>query len=167
MAAEVRCVYAAEAIAARVGALARRIRERVPEALVLLGVLKAACPFAVDLARALGAPIELGFVEARSYGRETTSRGNVAVGEVETDLVRGATVVLADTVLDTGRTLAEVAERLRGAGAARVLTCVLFDKAAPRADFVGFSAPRAFLVGYGLDHAGRYRALPYVGVLEG
>lgn len=166
MAGEVRCLYAADAIAERVGALARRVRVRVPGALVLLGVMKAACPFAVDLARALGAPVELGFVEARSYGRGRLSSGSVTVGEIETDLVRGATVLLADAVLDTGRTLAQVAERLRGAGAARVLTCVLFDKAAPRADFLGFSAPDAFLVGYGLDHAGRYRALPYVGVLE-
>jgi len=56
--------------------------------------------------------------------------------------------------------------RVRGAGAADVLTCVLFDKAARRADFVGFAAPHRFLVGYGLDHAGRYRALPYVGAIE-
>jgi len=165
------CIFTAEAIAARVGALAREIRARTEgRGLVLLGVLRAACVFCVDLARALGPPLELAFVQARSYGDGTVSRGRVDVDGMEAALLRGRTVLLADTVLDSGRTLAALVGVARGHGAADVLTCVLLDKERPRAadlrpDFVGFRAPPRFLVGYGLDLAGRHRALPYVGAV--
>ncbi len=166
------CIFEAEAIAARVRQLGREIRGRARErSLVLLGVLQGACVFATDLARALGPPLELALVQARSYGTGTVSSGRIEVGEMETGLLRGATVLVADTVLDSGRTLAELCTRLQTLGAAEVWTCVLLEKEEPRAaavhpDFVGFRAPGRFLVGYGLDRAGRYRALPYIGAVD-
>ncbi|MGQ0613440.1 MAG: phosphoribosyltransferase [Planctomycetaceae bacterium] len=166
------CIFEAVAIAARVRQLGREIRSRARErSLVLLGVLQGACLFTVDLARALGPPLELAFVQARSYGAGTVSRGRIEVGEMETALLRGATVLVADTVLDSGRTLAELCTRLRELGAAEVWSCVLVEKDAPRAaailpDFVGFRAPGHFLVGYGLDAAGLHRALPYIAAVE-
>jgi hypoxanthine phosphoribosyltransferase len=164
-------LYSADRIAARVRALAAEIRDRYPdEPLTLLGVLTGSVIFTADLARAVGEPVELSFVHARSYGQGTTSSGNVTLGSLEVDVLRGRTVVVTDTILDTGRTLHRVVEAVRAAGAREVATCVLLDKRARRevevdTGWVGFEVPDRFLVGYGLDHAGRFRTLKYVGAL--
>ncbi|MHC4579726.1 MAG: hypoxanthine phosphoribosyltransferase [Planctomycetota bacterium] len=166
------CLYSADAIAVRVRELAIRIRARYPEeSLTLLGILTGSVIFTADLARAVGEPVELSFVHARSYGKGTVSSGTVKLGRLEDEVVRGRTVVVADTILDTGRTLSTVVEKVRSHGAAEVATCVLLDKPARRevkidVDWVGFEVPNRFLVGYGLDHAGLFRALDYVGALE-
>ena len=166
-------VFSAESIAHRVRELGAAIRaEHGDKDLVLLGILKGAAVFLADLAREVGEPLDLSFVHARSYGNETRSRGEVRIGSVEEEALRDKTVVIVDTILDTGRTLQEVIERVKTAGAADIVTCVLFDKPSRREvsitpDLVGFTAPARFLVGYGLDHAGRYRALRYVGALDG
>jgi len=164
------CVFPAEAIAGRVVELAREIRARLDGPITLLGVLRGAAVFSIDLARALGAPLELTFVQARSYGEGTVSSGRVELGEWEEGVLRGRRVLVVDTVLDSGRTIAEVRRRLFELPAASAHCCVLLEKSVPRAvpvvpDFVGFRAPDRFLVGYGLDHGGRYRALPYVGAI--
>ncbi|MHC4225236.1 MAG: phosphoribosyltransferase [Planctomycetota bacterium] len=166
------CIYSGEIIAEKVRGLGTDIRRRHPdEPLTLLGVLKGAALFSADLARMVGGSLELSFVQARSYGKSTTSSGRVVVGELEEQVLRGQRVVVADTVLDTGLTLSEVVARLRALEPASILTCVLVDKPARRSveiepDLVGFTAPDRFLVGYGLDYAGRYRSLPYMGFLE-
>jgi hypoxanthine phosphoribosyltransferase len=88
--------------------------------------------------------------------------------------LHGRTVVLVDDILDTGLTLAAASNAARVAGAAGVFTCVLLDKPArrrpeglPAADLVGFRIPDRFVVGYGLDHDGRWRQLPFIGVAGG
>jgi len=165
-------LYSADRIAARVRALAGEIRERYPdEPLTLLGILTGSVIFTADLVRAVGEPVELSFVHARSYGQGTTSSGKVTLGGLEVDVLRDRTVIVTDTILDTGRTLHEVVGAVCAAGARDVATCVLLDKPARRAveidaAWVGFEVPDRFLIGYGLDHAGRFRALKYVGVLE-
>lgn len=165
-------LYSADRIAARVRALAGEIRERYPdEPLTLLGILNGSVMFTADLARALGEPVELSFVHARSYGQATTSSGKVTLGDLEVAVLRDRTVVVADTILDTGRTLHRVVEAVRAAGPRELAACVLLDKRARRVvevdvDWVGFEVPDRFLIGYGLDHAGRYRTLTYVGALE-
>lgn len=165
-------LYSADRIAARVRALAGEIRERYPdEPLTLLGILTGSVIFTADLARVVGEPVELSFVHARSYGGGTTSSGEVTLGDLEVDVLKDRTVIVTDTILDTGRTLHKVVEAVRAAGPREVTTCVLLDKPARRvieirAGWVGFQVPDRFLVGYGLDHAGRYRTLDYVGVLE-
>lgn len=166
------CLFHAERIDERVEELAADLRDRVGASpLVLLGVLNGAVYFATDLARALKGPVELTFVAARSYGKGTVSSGRVELGPLDTDLLRGAVVVVVDTVVDSGRTLAATREAVGRAGAEEVLSCVLLDKPARRVvdltvDLVGFTIGDRFVVGYGLDHAGRHRALPYVGVLK-
>ena len=166
------CLYPAEEIAARVRELGRAIRDRFPgEALTLLGILKGSAIFTADLVRAVGEPVELSFVQARSYGESTASSGHVALGDLEADVLKDRTVVVADTILDTGLTLTVILAQVRALGAREVRTCVLLDKKERRTvevqlDWVGFTVPDRFLVGYGLDHAGRYRALEYVGTLE-
>ena len=166
------CLYPADEIAARVRALAREIRSRFPgEPLTLLGILNASAMFTVDLARAVGEPVELSFVQARSYGKSKVSSGDVTLGDLEEQVLRNRTVVVTDTILDTGLTLTAVVDQVRAAGAREVFTCVFLDKRDRRTvpvetDWVGFTVPDRFLVGYGLDHAGQFRALEYVGTLE-
>ncbi|MDH3592789.1 MAG: phosphoribosyltransferase family protein, partial [Planctomycetota bacterium] len=137
----------------------------------LLGILKGSAIFAADLARAVGEPAELSFCQARSYGAGTESSGTVYLSELETEVIQGRPVVVCDAVLDTGRTLRTVLAAVRAAGATEVASCVLVDKEPCRvvdvsADWVGFPMDGRFFVGYGLDHAGAYRTLPYVGVVE-
>jgi hypoxanthine phosphoribosyltransferase len=171
MAGRLECVFDAAEIRDRVGQLAAGIRERWPDGeLALLGILKGAALFVADLARDLGEGVELTFVQARSYGKSTVSSGEVILGDFEDEALRGRRVVVADTILDTGLTLSRVVAQVRERGADDVLTCVLVDKPARRVaevtpDLVGFTVPDRFLVGYGLDHAGRYRGLPYLAVL--
>lgn len=164
------CVFDAESIAARVRALAADVRAAAGDrTVVVLGILYGAAVFATDLVRALEGPKELAFVRASSYGRGTESTGRVELGALDENLLAGRYVLVADTILDTGLTLRTVLEAVRAAGAGEVAGCVLLDKPARRTEsvepeFVGFVVEDRFLVGYGLDHAGRHRALPYVGV---
>ena len=98
------------------------------------------------------------------------SRELVFTKELRLD-VRGRDVLLVDDILDTGRTLYRVLAKIRELKPRRIKTCVLLEKAARRtekvrADYVGFSIPDLFVVGYGLDFAERYRNLPFIGVLH-
>ena len=170
----------ADRLRARVRQLGRRLArdlagydsERPP---VLIALLDGSFCFVADLARSIPLPdLRLTFLTASSYGQSTVSQGVVAIGALPD--CRGRTVVVVDDILDTGRTLHTVCTALREAGAASVRTCVLLDKRARRvvadaggplrADYVGFTIPDAFVVGYGLDYAGRYRHLPDICVLE-
>jgi hypoxanthine phosphoribosyltransferase len=164
-------------------ALTRRVEELAAEIaaecegvdeLVVIGLLKGAFVFMADLVREIsrhGLRQRLGFLPARSYGSGTVSSGEVTL-EQDLDLdVAGRTLVLVDDILDTGHTLSVAARYLEEAGAARVITAVLLDKPSRReipiqADYVGFQVPDRFVVGYGIDHAERYRELPYVGVVD-
>jgi len=165
-------VLSEKVISDRVQELAEEIHERLPgETVTLLGVLKGAVIFLADLARAVGPGVELSFVRARSYGDRTTSSGKVLLGEVEEEVLRDHCVVVVDTILDSGHTLKAVVDRLHELEAKQVLTCVLLDKRSRRvvdlqADLVGFEVEDRFLVGYGLDIAGRHRSLRFVAAIE-
>jgi hypoxanthine phosphoribosyltransferase len=138
---------------------------------LILGLLDGACMFTADVVRAINLPdLELRFVRAGSY-TGTMSTGTVVLGGLP--VVTGRHVVVVDDILDTGRTLATVVAALGQAGAASIRTCVLLDKPARRvpaglahADHVGFTIADRFVVGYGLDHDGRWRQLPDVCVLD-
>ncbi len=141
------------------------------EEFTVVSVLKGSCIFASDLIRRIPVPLQLAFVAARSYGDGTTA------GKLEIDLVptggeiEGRRMLLVDDILDTGRTMACLKKVLLERGAAEVRTCVFLDKPARRevefnADFKVFCVEDLFVVGYGLDYAGRYRNLPYVGALR-
>ncbi|MFN0244446.1 MAG: hypoxanthine phosphoribosyltransferase [Planctomycetota bacterium] len=137
----------------------------------VVSVLKGSCVFASDLIRRIPIPLELAFVSASSY-RDRTESGQLELGffpaESET---HGRNLLLVDDILDTGRTLQRVRDELLERGAREVRTCVFLDKPARRAvpfqpDFRCFEVEDLFVVGYGLDYAGRYRNLPYVGALR-
>ncbi len=137
----------------------------------VVSVLKGSCIFASDLIRRIPIPLELAFVAARSYESRTVA------GKLEIDLlpagheIDGRHLLLVDDILDTGQTLYHIKRELLERGAADVKTCVFLDKPARRAlefeaDFRAFVVENLFVVGYGLDYAGRYRNLPYVGALR-
>jgi hypoxanthine phosphoribosyltransferase len=137
----------------------------------VMAVLKGSCVFASDLIRRIPLTLELAFVAASSY-REGTRSGRLelnyfpAEGEIE-----GQNLLLVDDILDTGRTLSALKAELLARGAHEVRTCVFLDKPARRvvdlsADFRCFEIEDRFVVGYGLDFAGAYRNLPYLGVLR-
>ncbi|MBI5435167.1 MAG: hypoxanthine phosphoribosyltransferase [Planctomycetes bacterium] len=137
----------------------------------VVSVLKGSCVFASDLIRRIPIPLELAFVSAASYGSGTES-GDLALNFLPAESeISGRNLLLVDDILDTGRTLSRLVEELRRRGAAEVKSCVFLDKPARRAvdfrsDFRVFEVDDLFVVGYGLDFAGRYRNLPFVGALK-
>jgi hypoxanthine phosphoribosyltransferase len=137
----------------------------------VVGVLKGSCIFAADLIRRIPIPLELAFVSAASY-REGTTAGRLDLDFFPAgEEIAGRNLLLVDDILDTGRTLSAVARELRQRGAAEVRSCVFLDKPARRAvpfqaDFRVFEVEDLFVVGYGLDFAGRYRNLPFVAGLR-
>jgi hypoxanthine phosphoribosyltransferase len=166
-------LYSEEAIALRVDQLASDIAARRLDDLMVVAVLKGSFIFAADLIRALhrhGLKPEIDFVYLASYDGEQVSRGEVRVlRDVESD-IKGRNVVIVDDIFDSGRTLAFAKALLAEGGARQVLTCVLVDKQVKRAsaitpDFIGFSCPPVFVVGYGMDLQNRYRELPFIGEL--
>jgi hypoxanthine phosphoribosyltransferase len=137
----------------------------------VIAVLKGSVIFVADLIRRLPIPLRLAFVWAESYRQGSTSGSLELGGLPPQDDLRGRRVLLVDDILDSGRTLAAIRSEIRARGARDVRTCVFLDKPVRRAvelepDHVGFEVEDLFVVGYGLDYAGRYRNLPYVGALK-
>ena len=155
----------------RIKALARDIeRDFRGRDIVVIALLNGTVLFLADLIRHLNLPLRLDFIGVSSYGAGTRSGDLVFTKELRLD-VRGRDVLLVDDILDTGKTLSRVLPKLKLLKPRRIRTCVLLDKPARRiekiaADYVGFSIPDLFVVGYGLDFAERYRNLPFVGVLH-
>jgi hypoxanthine phosphoribosyltransferase len=158
-------------IAARVRRLSRDIqRDYAGRDLVVVSLLNGTVMFLAELIRNLNLPLRLDFIGVSSYGGGTASRELVFTPELRLD-VRGRDVLLVDDILDTGKTLAAVQRKLRALKPRRIRTCVLLDKPdrrieRVRADYVGFTIPNEFVVGYGLDYAERFRNLPFIAVLR-
>ncbi|UJX47632.1 hypoxanthine phosphoribosyltransferase [Xanthobacter sp. YC-JY1] len=168
-------LYDENRIAARNHALAVEIAAFAPERLLAVAVLKGSFIFAADLLRAMhtsGLAPEVEFMQLSSYREATISSGQVKIlKDVESD-VRDRDVLLIDDILESGRTLAFAKDLLMARGARRVLVCVLLEKPGKRAvqidaDFVGFTCPDVFVVGYGMDVAHAFRQLPFIGHVEG
>ena len=138
---------------------------------VVVGVLKGSVVFVADLVRNIPAKLEMAFVGASSYGAGTTS-GELKLNFFPMDEeIRGRRILLVDDILDTGRTMSRLKKEMYERGASDVKTCVFLDKPSRRAvdmeaDYACFEVKDLFVVGYGLDYAGRYRNLPYVGALK-
>lgn len=170
----IRILYDADAIAARTRAMAAEIARAEPRDLLAIAVLKGSFMFAADLLRALhgaGLAPQVEFIHLSSYGAGTQSSGTVTVvRDIDSD-VAGRDVLLVDDILESGRTLAFARDLLLGRGARRVFVAVMLEKPGKRAvaleaDFVGFTCPDLFVVGYGMDAAHRFRQLPFIGVVE-
>ena len=156
----------------RLDVLAEKILEEFRgREFVVVVILKGALVFMADLLRRMPIPLEIECLNVASYHGGTKSSGRVDFLDAKLPAVKGRAVLLVDDILDTGRTLAAVGEKLREQGAERVKSCVLLAKdksraAAVEADYVGFGIGDEFVVGYGLDFQGLYRNLPYIGVLK-
>lgn len=166
-----RVLITEEQIARRVRGLARAIeRDYQGRDLIIVPLLTGTVMFMADLLRYLTLPLRIDFMGVSSYGAGTQSGELVFTKELRMEL-RGRDVLLVDDILDTGRTLKRVNEKLAVLKPRSLKTCVLLDKQARRvepieADYVGFKIPDFFVIGYGLDFAERYRNLPFVGVLK-
>ena len=169
----IRVLFDEDAIARRNEALAREIAKANPVNLLVVAVLKGSFMFAADLIRALhraGLTPQVEFVHLSSYLDGTVSSGQVTIlRDVESD-VRGRDVLLVDDILESGRTVTFAKDLLMARGAKTVRTAVLLEKPGKRAvsitpDYVGFTCPDVFVVGYGMDVGHSWRQLPFVGVV--
>jgi len=158
--------------------LERRVRELAAiiqhdfteRELVVVALLTGTIMFLADLIRRLTLPLRLDFIGVSSYGSRTEPGELNFTKELRLD-VCGRDVLVVDDILDTGQTLSRVLAKLRLLEPRSTKVCVLLEKLARRteniqADYIGFSVPDLFVVGYGLDFAERYRNLPFIGVLK-
>jgi hypoxanthine phosphoribosyltransferase len=159
-------------IAERVRALGDEITRAYPDGdLLVLGLLKGSFIFLSDLVRGIQRPIQVDFLVASSYGDGKVSSGTVRlVYDPETRL-EGKHILLVEDIIDTGKTLQRLMVLLEARRPRSLAICALLDKQLateprPELRFVGFKAPPAFLVGYGLDHAENFRHLPFIADLE-
>ncbi|MFM7181372.1 MAG: hypoxanthine phosphoribosyltransferase [Verrucomicrobiales bacterium] len=160
-------------ILARLDELAEQItRDYLGKHLSVLVILHGGMILMADLLRRVHIPLRIETLVASSYHGGTSSSGEVKFSATPLPNVEGRHVLILDDILDTGLTLKAVKERLiREGGAAGVKTCVLLSKKKERsvevqADYTGFEIQNEFVVGYGLDYDGRYRNLPFIGVLK-
>ncbi|HEY7957845.1 MAG TPA: hypoxanthine phosphoribosyltransferase [Polyangia bacterium] len=163
----------AEKIAARIAELGAEItRDYEGRELVLVGVLKGSFLFMADLARAIASTeVRIDFLGLASYGDETSSSGVVQITADLSKPVEGKHVLVVEDIVDTGLTMDYLMDNLRTRHPASVKLCSLLHKPSRQKvtvpiDYLGFTIPDLFVVGYGLDYAQRYRNLPYIGVLE-
>jgi hypoxanthine phosphoribosyltransferase len=149
-------------------------RDTDDDELVVIGLLKGSFMFMADLVRLLFAhrvPLLLDFMVVSSYGSGTVSSGHVNMSRDVTTPIAGRKVLLVDDIIDTGRTLSVVFDHLKEQRPSSLRTCVFLDKPDRRivpfeADYVGFTIPDQFVVGYGLDYDSRYRELPYLCIAD-
>jgi hypoxanthine phosphoribosyltransferase len=141
--------------------------------LLMVGVLKGCAMFMMDLARCIELPLAMDFIAISSYGQSTESSGVVRLlKDLDTDIA-GRHVLIVEDIIDSGLTLAYLRSQLDRRSPASLRICTLLNKPDRRdpavsitVDYLGFDIPNAFVVGYGLDYAERYRNLPYIGVLK-
>lgn len=168
MTTRLRLVLSREAIAARVRELAQEIsRDYAGQDVVFVGILKGAFIFLADLVRLLDFPVEVDFVRLRSYGAGTVTSGEIHITkDVELPLA-GRHVLVVEDIVDEGLTLDFLRQHLRNHHPQSLRICCLIDKQERRRvqvplDYVGFTVPKGFLVGYGLDCGEKFRTLPEV-----
>jgi len=160
-------------------ALAQRVRElgdEVSEAyrdsdLLLVGVLKGAVFFVADLMRCIDVPVEVDFMAVSSYGSATDSSGVVRILKDLDTAIEGRDVLIVEDIVDSGLTLQYLMRNLGARNPRSLEVCALLTKPSRRKvdlpiRFVGFEIPDRFAIGYGLDHAERFRNLPYVAALD-
>ncbi|HIU63804.1 MAG TPA: hypoxanthine phosphoribosyltransferase [Candidatus Avacidaminococcus intestinavium] len=165
-------LFSEEVIAAKVQEMGAQITaDYAGQKLIVVSLLKGAVYFTADLTKKIDLPVRLDFMIASSYGDESISAGNINVIKDIDEKIAGKHVLLIDDIIDTGLTLDKISKLLETHHPLSVKTAVLLDKGARRvnnmnADYVGFEIPDEFVVGYGLDFAGDYRNLPFIGILK-
>ena len=161
--------FSQEEIAVAVRRIADEISTDYPDVTPLLvGVLTGSFIFLADLVRAMTIPLDIDFIRARSYGKDTISSGAVEITkDIEHD-VTDRVVILVEDILDTGLTLDFVGDRVRAGHPAEVKTCsLLVREGATPSDYMGLWIPPGFVVGYGIDYAEQHRGLPDIRSVPG
>lgn len=167
-----RVFFTADALQEKVKELGTRITsdylEKNP---LIIGVLKGSFVFMADLMRSINTYCDIDFMAVSSYGNGTTTTGAVRITKDLSYDVQNRHVIIIEDILDSGVTLSYLKKYIENRNPASISICTLLDKPSRRksdihADYVGFICPDAFIVGYGLDYAERYRNLPYIGVLK-
>ena len=155
----------------RLNELAKDImKEYKDEDIVFVGVLKGAATFMVELAKRIKNSVEFEFIQVKSYeGEEST--GKIEMVQDLTGKIEGKNVVIIEDIIDTGRTLEYLKHHLQEFNPKSLKICTLLSKPSRRVidldvDYIGFSIPDEFVIGYGLDYNQRYRNLPYIGVIK-
>ncbi len=167
-------LFSPEALQARIAEMGAEIAADYADAgeVVLVGVLKGSIMFMADLARAIDLPIALDFLGLSSYGTRQETSGVVRVTQDLSQPVAGKHVVVVEDIVDTGLTMNYLLENLSTRRPASVKLATLLHKPARTRvsvplDYVGFVIPDQFVIGYGLDFAGKLRNLPFIGVNVG
>lgn len=166
-----RILFTDDEISERVKYLAKDIkREYADKNPLILCILKGSFIFAADLIREFDFPCTVEFISASSYGDSSVS-GELTVNDEINFSVTGRHVIVAEDILDTGRTLNHIMNIISAKKPESLKLCALLDKPSRRtikisADYIGFEIPNEFVVGYGLDYAEKYRNLPYIGILK-
>ncbi len=161
-----------EEIQARVGQLGAELAERFQgKDPMFFGVLRGCFIFMADLIRACPIKSDLEFIAVSSYQNATVSSGRVEITHDVQQDITGRELIVVEDILDSGNTLAYLKQYLLTKGAASITIATLLDKPSRRqkavtADYIGFTVPDEFVVGYGLDYGQRYRNLPYIGILK-
>lgn len=165
-------LFTEDQLKARVAELGAQItRDYQGKSPVLVSVLRGSYIFMADLTRSIDIPCTVDFMSVSSYGKGTTSSGQVNILKDLSEPIEGKDLIIVEDILDSGNTLFYLRDVLLARKPASVSICTLMDKPERRtkditADYSGFQIPDAFVVGYGLDYAEKYRNLPYIGILK-
>ena len=166
-------LYSEQQIQDRIRELGEQItRDYTGKDLVLVSVLKGSCVFLADLMRSIDLTLKIDFMSVSSYKDGTRSTGDVEILKDLSNSIRGKDVLVVEDIVDTGLTLSRLLDILGTRGAASIRLASFLDKPEPRIktelkiDYTGFVVPNKFVVGYGLDAAGRYRNLPFIAVVK-
>jgi hypoxanthine phosphoribosyltransferase len=170
---ELEILYTQQQIAGRVREMAAEIeRDHRGKELVLVGVLKGAFVFVSDLARLIDLPLSVDFIGLSSYGEETESSGVVKITSDLTRPIEGKHVLIVEDIVDTGLTMRYLLDNLSTRRPASVKICALLQKPSRLRtripiQYLGFTVPDLFVVGYGLDSGEKFRNLPFIGAVKG
>lgn len=165
-------LFSQEELDRRVGEIAEQInRDYADKEILLISVLRGSFIFMADLARKITRPCRVDFMSVSSYGKGTSSSGQVQITKDLSEDISGLHVIVVEDILDSGNTLSYLLRILEQRHPASIRLCTLLDKPDRRkvevaVHYSGFTIPDAFVVGYGLDFAERYRNLPYIGILK-
>lgn len=173
MAESISVLISEQDVDARIEELGRQISEDYAGKQVhLICILKGSVFFMCELAKRITVPVSMDFMSVSSYGDGTVSSGIVKIAKDLDETLEGKDVIIIEDIIDSGRTLYYLMEVLQQRKPSSMRLCTLLDKPDRRVrdvkvDYIGFSIPDEFVVGYGLDYAQKYRNLPFIGIVEG
>ena len=165
-------LFTEEQLKTRVKEIARQIEtDYAGQEIMLVSVLRGSFVFMADLCRAIDLPCVVDFMSVSSYGSGTSSTGQVKITRDLSEDIAGRNLIVVEDILDSGHTLSHLLKLLEQRRPASIRLCALLDKPERRVapvelHYRGFAIPDAFVVGYGLDYAEKYRNLPYIGILK-